>query len=304
MGNKRLPGPVCTVLNDWLEIDAGAACRGTATPPGPVGTTPAAKMSEKEAKADFLSHARQVSYAMQAKSMLPGGHSWLGGSFLRMYLDHEVDEDTVAKAGEEIAASDTFLKLSKDTNDHLQHAATKHGRMLTEQEIATVARNYLQARNKKRGIAFRGALNPVIGGITAIDVDPKIKLTNLPATEEKISADYELGVTLSDTYDFDNRRTGEYDHYRKRLARLLTENKFQEFNKAYRTEMQPVDSWHKTKLDNAALFASFMYAVEKKGWTSGPLAWKTTVAMKGHLQVKSAKPKKPAEVPSKDKKPR
>ena len=100
MGNSKYPGPVCKVLKDLLEIDPGTNCRSTSPTPGPVtGGHGVAGMAVADAKARYLSHARYVSYAMQGKSLLPGDHSsWLGGAFLRMYLDHKLDDDTVKKA--------------------------------------------------------------------------------------------------------------------------------------------------------------------------------------------------------------
>ena len=90
---------------------------------------------------------------------------------------------------------------------------------------------------------------------------------------------FRVDVTFQDTYDFDNTRHGEYDKYRKKLARLLGANDFDGFENAYYREVQPADRWHKTKLDNAAIFASFMYALEMKGWTPGSLPWEVTVPM-------------------------
>jgi len=290
MGNSKYPGPVCKVLKDLLEIDPGTNCRSTSPTPGPVtGGHGVAGMAVADAKARYLSHARYVSYAMQGKSLLPGDHSsWLGGAFLRMYLDHKLDDDTVKKAGEEIGASKTFEQLQKDTNDHLQLAVDRHGHMLNRKEIADEARRYLKARKDRGGIAFRGALNPVIGGVGGVDVDAEATTSSESQLVASVVLDYEIDVIFSDIYDFKNRRTGEYDRYRKHLADLLRRNEFRKFEEAYRTEVQPVGSWHKTHLDNAALFASFMYALENRGWTPGGLPWRVTIRMRGKLHNKTA----------------
>src|SRR5262249_30067482 len=88
--------------------------------------------------------------------------------------------------------------------------------------------------------------------------------------------------TLFDTYDFANKRDGEYALYRSRLAELLKKNQFCEFEKAYWGEMCPSSSGPRTHLNTkAVLFASFMYALEQRGWTPGPLPWQVTIPMRG-----------------------
>jgi hypothetical protein len=238
---------------------------------------------EEIIKNSYLSHARDVSYMMQAKAYLTDDHSVLGGKFLRMYLDGELDADVVEDAGEEIAASSTFLELQKGTNERIQSRIDKTLRRLpTEKELADIARQYLQKIKKKKGIAFRGPLNPVVGGLREIDVGPAARFVKRVDAPSGSMVEYEFDVLLSDTYDFGNKRTGEYDAYRKRLAKLLQENNFWEFDKSYWGEVLPVDSWHKTKIrSNAALFASYMYALEMRGWTPGPLPWSVTTVMRG-----------------------
>jgi hypothetical protein len=309
---ERPPGPLCQVLRA-LEIDSGTLCRYPSKPPGSVGArraliTPATIASKKN---EYLGHARKVSYAMQGKSVLDGGIKWaadllkktgiedkksksrrvqsfLGGAFLRMYLDGKTDPDVIAKAGEEIAASEEFAALRAEVAKHLTAVARRGD---SSKDIAREADSYLKRVKNKRGIAFRRTLNAVIGGVTNIEVGSAMRLENVGATKSAVSA-YRLQVTFYDTYDFENKRSGEYDHYRKKLARLLLANEFDKFWDAYVREVEPqFMGSHHTSLDNAAVFASYMYALEKKGWTPGPLAWHVTVPMEVSVVTERARRK-------------
>ena len=104
------------------------------------------------------------------------------------------------------------------------------------------------------------------------------------------SSDAYVNITFSDTYDFENRRYGEYDHYRKELALYLGANDFEGFESVYSREAHhPFDKkMHKTHLDNAAVFASFMYALEQKRWTPGGMKWDVTVPTEITLVSKPA----------------
>jgi hypothetical protein len=89
-----------------------------------------------------------------------------------------------------------------------------------------------------------------------------------------------------DTYDFGNKRSGVYDEYRKQLANHLAKNEYEKFWTDFRSE---ASGKGKTKLDEAAVFASFMYAIEKKGWTPGPLPWEVTILIKGTVDIHNPK---------------
>ena len=95
----------------------------------------------------------------------------------------------------------------------------------------------------------------------------------------KLEITYELQVKISDVYDFQNKRTGEYARYRENLATLLRSDQYERFNVAYFGEAHPIQRLRHIRLDLAATFASFMYALERKGWTPGGLAWEVTVPM-------------------------
>jgi hypothetical protein len=109
---------------------------------------------------------------------------------------------------------------------------------------------------------------------------------------KEILVNYEVKVVFKDTYDFDNSRKGEYDRYRKKLAKLLQQNKFGDFELMYYREQDPSGYFRKTKLSHAGLFASYMYALEKRGWTPGPLAWEVTIPMRGSLKAPKRRPRK------------
>lgn len=274
-------------------------------------------------KGQYLDHARDVSYLMQGKSGGQSAKKWfddtlkgskverllkekgvrdipkpttvqsfLGGTFLRMYLDGKVDPDAVEEAGEEIKASDTFKDLTAKVTKAVQAAEDKSSKTTLEAaDVERVTKEHLTTLREKKGIAFRAGLNPVIGGVSKVDVKGVTAL-GTEDTPTGTVAMYRINVNFFDTYDFENERSGEYDRYRKNLAALLIANRFSDFWNAYQDEMLPIDSWHKTKLDNAAIFASYMYALEKKGWTPGPLSWDVTVPMDILVIQKRAKAKK------------
>ena len=267
---------------------------------GSIGAkTPSAAEILKK-KNGYLRHAREVSYLMQAKSEGESAESWveeevkkirgttgskprrvqsfLGGAFLRMYLDGKVDSKTVEKAGEEIHDSPEFKKLAEELNKYLQGSIDTHHLTKAEPEkLRSLADQHLKAIKKSRGIAFRYTLNAVIGGVTGVEVKSVTHLQDKTVPEGTAST-YRVDINFSDTYDFQNKRTGEYDRYRKQLAKYLVANDFDKFDDAYEREAQPIiKSWHHTKLDNAAVFASYMYALEVRGWTPGGLPWDVTI---------------------------
>lgn len=168
MSNLRWRGAVCKVLNDTEIIDIGTLCRNKSHPPGSSGLDEdALTVADIEAKKSaYLRYARLVSFAMQGKSALDKSLNWidealydigiadekktrrvqsfLGGAFLRMYLDGKVDSEIVEQAGKEIAASKTFEKLENKLNKRIQNIANKSPRKeLTEQEIASYAKRHL-----------------------------------------------------------------------------------------------------------------------------------------------------------------
>lgn len=89
---------------------------------------------------------------------------------------------------------------------------------------------------------------------------------------------YELRVTVNDTYDFSNKRTGNYARTREELARLLARNRFNELQCKLRTLGFPENSFIQ-KSGYTSLFAVLMYALEKRGWTGPGLAWKVRLPM-------------------------
>jgi len=301
MGDQ-LPGPVCRVLKS-SGFDTGTMCRSNSPVPGSAGKKPSPSPAEIEVKkTEYLTYARGVSYVMQTKSVGESTQNWieqqyrdltggpkakppriqsvLGGAYLRMYLDAKVDENIVAEAGEEIGVSPEFAKLSQELNKYMQGTVEQlHLTKPAPDRLLTIADRHLKEVKKRApGIAFRNTLNAVIGGITDVSVD-SVEHTGDVDSKEGMSSKYIFGIRFYDTYDFANQRSGEYDRYRKQLARYLIANDFEKFEDAYSREAHhPFDKkLHKTKLDNAAVFASFMYALEQKRWTAGPLPWSVLV---------------------------
>jgi hypothetical protein len=249
--------------------------------------------TEAEVKERALSHAWQVSWAMTSKAQgesaarsAKGAWAWatgdtsykpakvqsvLGGAFLRMYLAGTVDPDTVAAAGEEIIASPEFAKLQTDIQTQLATLKVSSDPTAAQGQVHAAAQAYLDRRMKSTGLAFRYELNAVLGGVGDADV----------AKATVAGKYYVLEITFRDAYDFDNVRGGVYDAYRKKLAKLLADGKYPDFWEVYGRQVLGLGP--ATGLDSAAIFASFMYAIEKKGWTPGPLAWDVTVPMTGML---------------------
>lgn len=284
------------------------------------GNAPPSGLEIGARKAGYLALARTASYGMQGRSAwqttvswehgvqrwlhdktgkvpAPAGkpprvQSFLGGAFLRMYLDGAVDETVVAMAGASIGESVEFIKLSEDLRLHLQGLVkVRHLNDVAPDSLFLMADAFLKARKKgKEGVAFRNTLNTVIGGVTDVEVQ-SVELKEFKADVDPMQRTYQVSVTFFDTYDFENKRSGEYDRYRKELARLLAANQFDKFDDAFAHEISLDGRQHKTKLDDAAVFASFMYALEKKGWTPGGLKWSVTVPM--HLTLAFPAPAKP-----------
>jgi hypothetical protein len=258
----------------------------------------------QEKREKYLLLARTASYAMQARStkqsVVAWGHgvegwlrdkagmqpqkdkparvqSYLGGKFLRMYLDGAVDAEVIGEAGAEIGASIEFKELVAALQKKLQGQITSnHLKTMAPDRILVAADKYLDTRRNRSGVAFRNTLNTVIGGVTDTDV-AEVALLSESAGAHGVDRRYRVGLVFYDVYDFDNKRTGEYEAYRKKLARLLQADRFDDFERAFGVETGVYDGPRKTSLDDAAVFASFMYALEKKRWTPGGLAWNVTV---------------------------
>ncbi len=300
--DRRGPGPLGTAANSPI-IDKGTLARTQHRPPGAQSRAPSLPAWQIALKrTEYLTYARAVSYGMQAKSegeggfakvkeelrkLGVGGHdakptrvqSVLGGAFLRMYLDGKVDPATVAQAGEEIGQSAEFKRLSVELNQHMQATIDRlHVRTIDPAKLAKMADKHLKSVKAKSGIAFRVTLNAVIGGVTDVAVKSAVYLGDVSGSKEA-GGRYRVDITFYDVYDFENKRSGEYDRYRKELARCLLADEFEQFEKLYSQEAHHPfdDKMRKTKLDNAAVFASYMYALEKKRWTPGGLSWNVTV---------------------------
>lgn len=307
---RRGPGPLGTSTNN-PTVDHGTAARTRNRAPGPetdaqTHAHPPPGWQSELKKTEYLAYARSVSYAMQAKST--GESTWgeakkaleemkkragiggkvskpdrvqsvLGGAFLRMYLDGKVDPSVTAEAGGEIGQSAEFKHLSEELNKHMQ-ATIDRAKVHTIDpvKLAHMADLHLKSVKKSKGIAFRVTLNAVIGGVSDVAVKSTTYLGE-GSTPKGPGGRYRVDITFFDVYDFENKRSGEYDSYRKELARHLAANDFEKFEDLYSREAHhPFDKkMHKTKLDNAAVFASYMYALEKKRWTPGGLAWDVTV---------------------------
>lgn len=299
-GSTQGAGPLGTAANSPI-IDRGTLARTQHLPPGAQSHASLGTWQVSAKRTEYLAYARSVSYLMQAKSEGEGALAWmgkelrqlgissdskparvqsaLGGAFLRMYLDGKVDAGIVANASEEIGQSTEFKHISVELNSYLQATIDrlKIG-TIDPGKLAKMADHHLKSIKAKSGIAFRATLNAVIGGVTDVAVKAVTRLGQVD-TPKGLAGRYRIDITFYDVYDFGNKRYGEYDRYRKELARHLLANDFEQFEELYSQEAHhPFDqAMRKTKLDNAVVFASYMYALEKKRWTPGGLAWDVTV---------------------------
>jgi RHS repeat-associated protein len=217
----------------------------------------------------------------------PRVQSVLGGAFLRMYLDHKVDPAIVKAAGEEIKQEPEFKKLERQIEGKAGALGNKLLGAKADDLLEATVNKHLQSRLKNGGIAFKYETNPIIGGVSGAEV--KSVRASQVKTAQGIRIDYEIDVTFKDTYDFENKRTGVYDRYRKELAGYLSKGEYDKFWDVFESEAAGKG---KTGLKYPEVFASFMYAIEKKGWTPGPLAWDVTITMKGSVLVPNAPAKK------------
>ena len=280
--------------------------------PSPAPAPPAAAPEEAPYwKSIYVQHAYSVSYVMQAKSAGESAWEWgrelldsldgeiedkparvqsfLGGAFLRMYLDHEVDQEIIDQAGKEIAVSKEWKALTAGVAAYVQQIANRTPKPLDAEAVKQHANKHLATKLKKGGVQFRDTLNPVIGGAGGIEVTGVKHVRDGARVGKKLESTYELQVKVSDVYDFQNKRTGEYQRYRENLALLLRSDQYSQFNLAYFGEVQPIRAYKSTNLDYAGTFASFMYALERKGWTPGGLAWEVSVPMT--VEFKDAQPR-------------
>ena len=272
--------------------------------------------NDAQNKARALDHASDVSHLMTAKSSAEhvkrgaedvwagiwGNKGYkrarvqsvLGGSFLRMYLAGKTDPDIIKAAGEELALAPEFAKLQTNVQAFLSKQKLPADSAKAEAQLKKAAQSYFDWRLTKKGggIEFRYELNPVIGGVSDVKVDTASIVETPDPKGRKI--DYRLEVVFKDTYDFQNKRTGEYEKYRNKLAALVKAGKYADFWEAYGREAFEIRP--QTGLDQAAIFASYMYAIESKGWTPGPLKWEVTVPMTGSFVVPTPAPKPKAKV--------
>ena len=220
-----------------------------------------------------------------------GKISSLSGDMLRMYLDGKVDIELLAKVRQEILQSDTFNRLSRAvTNDFVSTETKKAGRLLTPEEMTSKLQPFLDRyrretyqvngieRQKMYFYSDDRGLQPVIGGVTGLEV-VSCRVTG---------KEYEIKISLQDSYDFDNRRDGPeylaYRRFRNYLAGLLKARKYNEFWSEYQSNWD-IGPTFANKLatfpvDKKTVFASFMYATEQAGFFN-PLPWEVELSIKG-----------------------
>ena len=295
-GKGRTPGPTCASKPSGHWNSPGQRTRSP--PKHRPGTS---ILTDQEKKSLYLEYARGVSYAMEGKSEAQSmwrrafgkkgdwDPSPLGGAFLRMYLDGKTDPEVIAAAGKEIGGDEQFqTKVVKVLTDFLQ-AQVSLGRLRKEESdrIRLLGDQHLKAILKKPGIELRKELNVIIGGVEAIGVDSATFISDTPTDTGSI-AKYRVDIRIGDEYHFKNIRHGEQDKFRRELAGYLHARRFGKFEDAYNAEssvgigtsyipaLPHFSGARKTHLNDAAIFACFMYALEVNGWTRG-LRWDVVI---------------------------
>jgi hypothetical protein len=289
------PGSVCTFKGTGSGRKPGSVGHGAhaadAQPAAPTTGDAAKKMS-------YLEYARSVSYAMEAKAEgqqleheLFGGRgrvqSVLGGAMLRMYLDGKRNPDTVAKAGKAIGEDEQFHALVvKEMNVYLQ-AQVAQGKLYRNEtdKMRLLADQHLRAIKNHRGIDLRKHLNAVIGGVGSIAVE-SVRYVSDASTVNGMVVTYRADIRIGDTYNFHGHRTGEQAMLRTKLAHYLAARDYNKFEATYNDEASfglgasylplPHFGSKKTHLDDAGVFACFMYALEDNHWTT-PLDWDVVI---------------------------
>jgi hypothetical protein len=292
MGGFRLNGPA-GVTESLTMVDDGTLNRQETSRPGTVAASVPWDYNAFQTWA--LSESIIGADAIDAKAWWGDykDESKLSGDFLRMYLKHKIDPATIAAAGDEIGASELWEVLGEDTETGIEEALKKTGRIPTATELSGIARAHLQHVYKTQGIAFRGPLNPVIGGIEGIDViEPTTTNVQGGPGPGKKKISYTLNVQIKDKYKFlGNRRSGgakgtiadqsDYDNQRQRWAQFLLKGEygtvFVEYHKAFYFGSKQTRTGY--------AFASLMYAIEAAGMTPGPLEWSVTIPLKGEVEV-------------------
>lgn len=286
----QTPGTLCTHRGSGGGKVPGTTC--ASKPPVQQKSTP----HDLQKKAVYLEYARGISYAMQGKSTAQSlwretretfgkkgewEPSALGGAYLRMYLDGKTDADVVAEGGKEIGADAQFqTQVVKVLTDYLQSQAT-HGRVGARppERLRLLGDQHMKSILKHPGIALRKELNVIIGGVQSIAVESMTLMDEHSAGQGSV-ARYLVNIRIGDVYHFNNHREGEQDAFRKKLAGLLRMRDFDKFEAAYNAEatlglgggtympaMPHIFSSRATHLNDAAIFACFMYALEMNGWT-------------------------------------
>lgn len=229
-----------------------------------------------------LKHAWEVSRLTRPPS-LPEDDRLLHADFLRMYLAHETNEPALAAVGRLIAASSDYEHLRLGVEQELQLKANRRGRRPSTKEIAADAREYLQLVRATVGIHFQGRLQSILGSVGAVDVPEPATILNVDTSLFHDAIDFEIRIVLKDTYGFADPSCGDDAEFCKRLLTLLADRRYFDFRYEYLWETIP----HTNRLAGSTVFAAFMHALEKYGFTRGLFAWQVAVPLRGRLVAPS-----------------
>jgi len=204
----------------------------------------------------------------------------LAAEMLRMYLRGAKDPALISKVGQAIQKSKTFAALRDHLINNLQAKYARANQAPPSIQVLKTAQRLIDdyretgPNGKPRKIYFdQDGLQPVIGGVTKLEAE-SVEITATPNGFR-----FKLLLRLGDSYDFQNSRDGEYDRFRKELARLFQSGQRTAFWKEY---LGAFYGFHKG-LDSGNAFASFMYAVETGGCFR-PVDWDVLLPVEGTVE--------------------
>jgi hypothetical protein len=302
MGAGRPPGAAGT-KSHTIMIDTGTMARGPSPTPGSVGDRSTLSWYQKIGKGlDGLGREANRIYALSeastgatimstyikyvnakgsAKDERGRGNrvymSPLGPEMLEAYLRGHLNPELRGKIKREILQARAWQNLVRALDDAIAAEAGRLRRAPTGAEILLITKKAASLKDYKdpdtgERIYFHNTpddrgLQIVVGGVGKLEV----RACNV------LAGRYELQIALGDVYDFENKREDQpaYDRFRKELARLLTSGQYGAFWWEYHRAL-----YGGNPVDRARVFASFMYAIEKAGFTL-PMEWEITLTVSG-----------------------
>lgn len=116
MSLTRLPGPLCTLLNE-IHIDAGTLCRQPSPQPGPQNKQQAPTTNKLHGNSGtIVEAAKRLAVELKGSNYLEGGKSRaaLDCSYFVYLVLHSVFNNYAYLSSKDIITSDQFRKIAKE----------------------------------------------------------------------------------------------------------------------------------------------------------------------------------------------